>query len=119
QRARQPGLPDARGPGEDERADRPPRVLEPGAAPPDGPADRLDRVVLTHDPLVELVLHVHQALGLRLADLLDRDARPAAHDEADLLVGDLRTELLPLLLPLVLTLADELGVLPLLVAQLR
>src|SRR2546430_12954344 len=37
------GLPDAGGTGEDERADRPLGVLQPGPAPPDGPRDQIGR----------------------------------------------------------------------------
>ena len=94
------------GPGKMKRADRPLRILEAGAAAADRPADRLDRLVLADDPLVQLVLHVHQPLGLRLAQTRDRDARPAAHDEADVLLGDLRAVVLALLLPLFLLAPD-------------
>src|SRR5690606_14003861 len=119
ERARRRGLPDTRGAGEDERPDRPARILETRPAPADRTADRFDRVVLPDDPLVQLRFHVDEPVGLRLPDPLHRDAGPPADDEADLLVGDLGAEFLPLLLPRVLPVADRLPELALLVTQLR
>ncbi len=60
------GLPDAGRAEEDERADRPLRVLEPGTRAADGLGDDLDRLLLADDPAVEGVLHLEQALGLLL-----------------------------------------------------
>jgi hypothetical protein len=50
QRPRQLRLADAGRAAEDEAADGPVRVLQPRAAPPDGPADGLDGLVLADDP---------------------------------------------------------------------
>ena len=77
QRPGELGLPHARGAEEDERADRPLRVLEPGARPPHGLGDGHDRTVLADDPAVQLLLHVEQLLGLGLLHALDGDAGPA------------------------------------------
>ena len=88
QRARQLGLPDAGRAAEDERADRPLRVLEARAAPPDGAGDRLDGLVLAHHGLVDLVLHAEQAAGLGLLQPRDGNAGPAGHDERDVLLVD-------------------------------
>jgi hypothetical protein len=83
---RQLGLADARGPGEDERSDRAPRVLQPRAAAADGAADRLDRVVLTDHALVELVLHVDETLvSASGKDPGDGNTGPPADDEGDIL----------------------------------
>ena len=59
-------LPTPVGPEEDERADRPVRVLQPGARAPQGVRDRLDRFVLTDDSLMKAILHVDQLLDLAL-----------------------------------------------------
>ena len=47
------GLPDPGRAEEDERADRPARILDAGAGPDDGVGDQLDRLVLADDPLVQ------------------------------------------------------------------
>src|SRR3954469_5727653 len=88
ERARQLGLTHARRAQEDERAGRPLRVLQARARAPDRLRDDLDRLVLTDDPLVQLVLHAHQLLGLGLGELEDRDARPHRDDVRDLLLAD-------------------------------
>ena len=82
-------LADAGGAEEDERADRALGILEPGAGAADGLGDRVDRLVLADDPLVQRVLHVQQPLGLLLGDARDRDAGPHRHDLGDVLFGDL------------------------------
>ena len=76
QRAGQLGLADAGGAQEDERADRPVRVLEPGARAADGVGDGLDRLVLADDALVQPLLHLEQLLPLALQQARDRDAGP-------------------------------------------
>src|SRR5690606_20472587 len=118
QRTRQLRLTDTRRAAEDEAADRPPRVLEPGAAPPDRPADRLDRLILPDDPLVQLVLHPDEPLRLRLLQPRHRDPRPPAHDERDVLLRDRWPMRPPLLLPLLLLAPDLTLDLALLVPQL-
>ena len=55
--ARDLGFADAGRPEEDERADRPLRVLETRARTPDRPRDHSDRFVLPDDALVEQVAH--------------------------------------------------------------
>jgi hypothetical protein len=64
ERARELGLPDAGGAEEDEGADRPIGILEPGARAAERVRDRLDRLVLADDALVEPLLHVDQLRGL-------------------------------------------------------
>ena len=119
QRARQLRLTDAGRTAEDEAADRPLRILQARAAAPDRAADRLDRFVLADHPLVQLVLHVDQALGLGLTQARNRNASPTAHDEADIVFVDRRPVRLALLLPLFLLLVDLALQLALRVAQLR
>ena len=119
ERARQLGLPDARGAEEDERAGRALRVLDARARAADRLGHGDDRLVLADHALVELVLHADELLRLRLGELEDRDARPHGDDVGDLLLADLG--LLDLLrgAPLVLELALLLRELALLVAQVR
>ncbi len=57
-------LSDAGGAGEDERATRTLRVLEPGARAADRLREHLDRLLLADDPLVQLGLHRQQPRGL-------------------------------------------------------
>ena len=60
-------LPTPRGPEEQEAADRPMRIFQTAAAAADRLADRLDRLVLADDALVQLVLHLEQAQRSRLS----------------------------------------------------
>ena len=60
------GLADAGRAEEQERADRPARVAEPGPRAPDGVRHGLDRLVLADDPPVEAVLHLDELLELAL-----------------------------------------------------
>ena len=89
QRLGQLGLTDTGRAGEDERARRAPRILQPGAGAPDRLGDGLDGVLLADDPLVDLVLHAQQPGGLLLGQLEHRDAGPVAEHLGDLLVVDL------------------------------
>ena len=89
ERLGQLGLPDAGGAEEDERAARALRVLEAGAGAADGLADGLDGVLLADDPLVQLVLHAEELLGLLLGELVDGDAGPDREDLGDGLLVDL------------------------------
>src|SRR3954465_14488362 len=98
------GLTDAGGAGEDERSAGTLRVLEACPGAPDGLGQRLDGVVLTDDPLGELVLHTQQPRGLLLGQLEDRDPGRRREDLGDELLVDLGNDVhvagLPLLLPL-------------------
>ena len=89
QRLRELGLADAGGAEEDERADRPARVLDPGAGADHGVGDQLHRLVLADHPLVEDLVEAQQLLALALDQPGDRDAGPARDDLGDLLLGDL------------------------------
>ncbi len=80
QRLRQFGLADARRPQEEERADRPPRILQAAAGAADGVAHGLDGLLLPDDALAQDILHVEQLLGFGLQHVADRDARPCADD---------------------------------------
>ena len=104
QRLGQLGLTDTGRAGEDERAGRALRVLQAGAGAADRLRDRLDRLLLADDPLVQLVLHAQQTGGLLLGQLEHRDAGPVGQHLGDLLVVDLGDDVqvagLPLLLPL-------------------
>ena len=93
--------------------------LMPGARAADRLRDRLDRDVLADHPLVELLLHADQLLGLGLGQLEDGDAGPHRDDVGDLLLADLRGARRSSLGPLVLELALLVRELALLVAQVR
>ena len=118
-RARQLGLPHARGAEEDERAGRALRVLDPGPRAADRLGHGDDRVVLADDALVQLVLHPHEPLRLGLGQLEDRDARPHRDDVGDLVLADLGLLGRLVLAPAVLELALLLRELALLVAEAR
>src|SRR5699024_7105246 len=80
----------AGGSGEDERTGRPLRILESGAGAADRPRDRLDRVVLADDALVQLVFHPHQTRGLLLGELEDGNAgRGGEHLGDEIRIDDL------------------------------
>src|SRR5207244_281625 len=119
ERARQLGLPDARGAEEDERAGRALRILDPGARAADRLGDGDDRLVLADHALVQLVLHADQLLRLGLGQLEDGDSRPHRDDVGDLLLPDLRLLLALVLAPALLELALLLRQLALLVAEAR
>src|SRR3954447_16957485 len=89
ERARELRLADPGRPEEDERADRPARVLDPRAGADDGVGDEADRLVLSDDALVQDLVEAQELLALALHQPRDRDAGPARHDLADLVVGDL------------------------------
>ena len=60
------------------------------ALAPDGLGDRLDGLVLSDNPLVELLLQAHEPLSLLLGELADRDAGGPADDLGYVLCGYLR-----------------------------
>src|SRR4030095_7663638 len=86
------GLADAGRAQEDERADRPVRVLETGTRAAHCGRHRGERVVLADHAHAQLVLHVEQLRLLALEHLRDRDAGPLRDDLGDLLGGDLFAE---------------------------
>ena len=92
ERARELGLADAGRAEEQERADRPARVLEPGARAADRVGHGLDGLVLADDPLVEALLHLDELGGLALHQAADRDAGPRADDLGDVVRADLLLE---------------------------
>src|SRR5206468_3331647 len=88
ERARELGLPHARRPEEDERADRPVRVLDAGAGAEHGVGDRGHRVVLPDHALVEMLGQVDELLALALDQPGDGNTGPARHDLGDVLLVD-------------------------------
>ena len=95
-------LADAGGAQEDEAAHRPVRVLQAAAAAADGLGDRLDRLVLADDALVQLVLQLQQPLGLLLLQAGQRHAGHLADDLGDDFLVDHAVDFLVLLVPLLL-----------------
>ena len=89
ERAGELGLADAGRAEEDERADRPVGILEPGAGAAKRVRDGLDRRVLADHALVQALLHVDQLLGLALEQARDGDARPRGDDGGDVVLVDL------------------------------
>ena len=83
QRPGQLGLADAGRAEEQEAADRPVRVAEPGPRAADRLGDGRHRVVLADDPLVQVLLELEQPLLLLLGELRDRDAGRARDDLGD------------------------------------
>src|SRR5439155_18331248 len=79
---------DTRRPEEDERADRPVRVLDAGTGAEHGVGDRGHRVVLSHHALVEVLGQVVQLLALALDQPGDGDPGPARHHLGDVLLVD-------------------------------
>jgi hypothetical protein len=106
-------LADAGGAHEDERAHRPLGVLEAAAGLADRAGHRRDRLLLADDGLVQLVLELEQPLGLLLLEPRERDAGHLGDDLGDDLAvhdaADLVEPLLPLLLEVLLLLAELLG----------
>ena len=69
QRPGQLGLADAGRAEEQEAADRPVRVAQPGAGAAHRLGDRRDRLVLADDPLVQVLLQAQQPVLLLLGEL--------------------------------------------------
>ena len=86
QRPAELGLAHAGGAQEDEAADGPVRVLQPGAGAPDGAGHRLEGVVLADHPQVQPLLHVDELLHLAFEQPADRDAGPLGHHFGDVLL---------------------------------
>ena len=74
ERLGQLGLADTGGPGEDERAAGPLRVLQACAGTTDRARQRLHRIVLADVAPADLLLHLHQPGGFLLGQLEDRNA---------------------------------------------
>ena len=82
----------ARGPQENERADRTVRILQARPTAADGVAHRLDRLVLADHPLVEPLFEHEQLRPLRLHQPRHRNPGPGTHDLGDLLGTNLATQ---------------------------
>ena len=92
ERSRELGLADAGRAKEEEAAERPVGILQPGARTPHGVRDRADLFVLTDDTLVEALLHVNQLLDFAFQQFADRNVRPLADDLGDVFFVDLFLE---------------------------
>ena len=104
-------------PEEQERTDRPARVLEVGAGTAEGLGDRLDGFVLADDAAFELAFHLEQLLGFLLLHPAERDTRPLGNDRHDVLVTDFDDGLLGLGAPVLEGLVEGLLDVLLLVAE--
>src|SRR5205823_14462738 len=98
-------LPDTGRTQEQERADRPVRILQPGPRAADRVRDGIDGLVLADHPAMEVLFEVDELLYLALHQAGDRDPGPGRDDLGDVLLGDLLVQHLPLALELL-----ELGV---------
>ena len=76
---------------EDERRDRTSRILQASTRPADGVSHCLDGLVLTNNPLVELVLNMQELLTLTLHHAGYRYASPPAHHFGNIVGGHLLT----------------------------
>ena len=92
QGAHQFGLADAGGAEEDEAADGPVGVAQPGAVAQNGVGDQAHGLVLADHAVLEALGHVHQLLDFALQHAGDRDAGPLGHDAGDVLFVDLLLE---------------------------
>ena len=88
ERAGELGLADAGRPEKDERPERPVRILQPGAGAANGVGDRLDRLVLADDALVQPRFHAQQLLDFAFHQPADRNAGPLADDLGDVFLVD-------------------------------
>ena len=89
ERLGQLGLADTGRAEEQEGAGRPVGVADPRPRAAHRVGDGLDGLLLPDQALAELVLEVHELLGLALQQPPDRDAGPRGDDGRDVLVGDL------------------------------
>ena len=87
ERFRKLGLADAGGPKEQERAQRPVRVLQAGAGAAHRGGHRLHRILLADDARADRRFHLEQLLALAFHHPLDRNSRPAADHAGDVLTG--------------------------------
>src|SRR5262249_42154468 len=89
QRPRGFGLAHSGGAGEEKRADRTLRVLQPGAGAANGVGDRDQGFVLTDHAPGQTLLHTREFLDLAFEHLRDRNAGPSRHHFGDVFFGDL------------------------------
>ena len=79
------GFSDPGGPHEDEGADRTVRILESCPCSPYGVGYRLDRFILTYDPLRDSLFHVNQFFHLPFEETAHGDPCPTGNDKGDVL----------------------------------
>src|SRR5579863_2490891 len=82
------GFANARGTEEQERPNRPVRILQPRAAASDGASQRADGFVLADDSLVQLFFDAEELLGFFFLDRSDGDAGPAGDHVFDVFAAD-------------------------------
>ena len=92
QSARELRLSDARGPEEEERADRALRVLHPRPGAPDGGGDGVHGLVLPDDAPPQAFVHLQELLRLPLDHLRHGDSGPLRDDLGDVLLVHLLAE---------------------------
>ncbi len=73
---------------EDERADWPTRILQPGASAAHGLRKGRDRLFLSDDPRVQILFHLEEALRFLAGDPGYRDASPHRHHFGDVFLRD-------------------------------
>ena len=89
ERSGQLGLADAGGPEEDEAADGPVGIAQPGAVAADGVGNQRYSFVLPDDALVQPRFHVDELLHFAFEHARDRDAGPLGDDLGDVFFVDL------------------------------
>ena len=92
QRAHQFGLADAGGSEEDEAADGPVGIAQPGAVAQDGVRHQPHGLVLADHAVLQPLGHLHQLLDLAFHHAGHRDAGPLGHDAGDIVLVDLLLE---------------------------
>ncbi len=73
---------------EDERADRPVRILQAGTGTANGTRYRLDGIALADDPFRQFVFHPQQLVAFAFQHLVDRDTGPTRNHMGDVVGGD-------------------------------
>src|SRR5690348_10116203 len=118
ERLGQLGLANAGRPHEDEGANRALGILQAGARATHRTANRVNRLFLADDALVQRAFHLQEAGGLLLSDAHHGDARPHRDDLRDVLLANHRLLGALIALPARLQFRDALAQLDLAVAQL-
>src|SRR4029079_381439 len=103
--------------GENERADRTIRILEPCSASANRSRKRLDRLFLGDDGGMQLVFHSQETRCFCFLKTHYRNTCPPADDERHFVFAQHRSVRLAMLLPLFLLATDVTGELALTIAQ--
>ena len=116
-RFRKLGFTHTGGAGENKRTGGTPRILQTGAGTANRPRHCLDRILLTNNALMQLILHIEQTGGLFLGELEHGNPGPVGQHLGDLLLAHLGNVIKLPGAPLLFLLAALLGQLALLVTQ--